>query len=93
MSFIRRVGGFFLLVGFICVAIYFITEPETGGMGLLTAGVALMTLGIVIRVKNRKEPEESARFVSLRKMNQRSRLEREKRLKKRKEKEKQKRGY
>ncbi len=93
MNFLRRVGGFFILVGFICVAIYFITEPETGGMGLLTAGAALMTLGIVIRVKNREEPEESARFVSLRKFGQRSRIEREKRLAKRKEKEKQKRGY
>jgi len=93
MSFIKRVGGFFILVGFICVAIYFITEPESGGMGLLTAGVVLLTLGIVIRVKNREEPEESARFVSLRKMNQRSKDERDKRLAKRKAKEKQKRGY
>jgi len=93
MNFLRRVGGFFILVGFICVAIYFITEPESGGMGLLTAGAALMTLGIVIRVKNREEPEESTRFVSLRKFGQRSRIEREKRLAKRKEKEKKKRGY
>lgn len=93
MSFIKRVGGFFILVGFICVAIYFITEPESGGMGLLTAGVVLLTLGIVIRVKNREEAEESARFVSLRKMNQRSKNERDKRLAKRKAKEKQKRGY
>jgi hypothetical protein len=93
MGFLRRVGGFFVLLGFILVAIYFITEPESGGMGLLTAGVASMTLGIVLRVKNRQEPEESARFVTLRKMNQRSKVERDKRLAKRKEKEKQKRGY
>ena len=90
---IKRISGFFLLVGFICVAIYFITEPESGGFGLLTAGVALMTLGIAIWSKNREKPEESTRFVSLRKMNQRSKNERDKRLAKRKEKEKQKKGH
>ena len=93
MGFLRRVGGFFVLFGLILVAIYFITEPESGGMGLLTAGVASLTLGIMLRVKNREEPEESARFVTLRKMNQRTKTEREKRLAKRKEKEKKKRGY
>ncbi|MDX9866012.1 MAG: hypothetical protein RBT34_14510 [Anaerolineaceae bacterium] len=87
MGFVRRVGEFFMLLGFICVAIYFITEPERGGLGLLTAGVGSTALGLILRVKSRRQPEESARFVSLRKLSQRSKKEREKRLAKRKEKE------
>jgi|GEM_PF-1080426 len=93
MSFINRIGQFFILVGFICVAIYFISEPESGGMGLLTGGVVSLVLGIFIRVKNKPEPEESKRFVSLRKINQKSREERKKRLEKRKAQDKKKRGY
>ncbi|MCD4672545.1 MAG: hypothetical protein K8R77_07775 [Anaerolineaceae bacterium] len=96
MKFLSRVGGFFLLIGLICLAIFFFTEPTDGGlssMGMLTVGVALLVVGVLLKIKNRPDEVESARFVSLRRMSQRSKEQREKRLAKRKEKEEKERGY
>ena len=94
MLFKNRVGGFFILVGLVCVAVFFFSEPAPGGsvLGVLTIGLALLVLGIIMKVKNHPSEEESARFQSLRAFNRRGREQKAKRLAKRKEKEKQRRG-
>jgi hypothetical protein len=95
MNFLNRVGGFFILVGLICLAVFFITDPADGirsNLGILMIGVVLLLLGVILKVKNRPPAEETTRFESLRRMNQRTREQRAKRLAKQKAKEKQKKG-
>jgi multisubunit Na+/H+ antiporter MnhB subunit len=94
MVFKNRVGGFFILVGLVCLAIFFFSEPAPGVsvLGVLTIGLALLVLGIIMKVKNHPPEEESARFQSFRQFNRRSNEQKAKRLAKRKEKEKQRRG-
>ena len=94
MNFLNRVGGFFILVGLICLAVFFFTEPEEGISNLrwLIIGFSLTFVGFWMKARNRPEEVESTRFRSMRKVAQKSREEREKRLAKRKAKENQKRS-
>ena len=63
-----RVGQFFLLLGLIALVIFFATrQSQTPMYALLCGGLALVSLGIYIFWRSWKAPEESGRFRSWRK--------------------------
>jgi sugar phosphate permease len=81
-----QLGQFFLVIGVFMLAVFFVTvQSQSPQFALLFGGVLGGVFGISLMTRNRKRPEESARFRRVRRYRQKARERQEKKRQKRQE--------
>jgi nicotinamide riboside transporter PnuC len=78
-SFMFQIGQFFLVIGVILLAVFFVTGESNDPQYLYFFGGVLITaFGVYLMHRNRSQSGESARFRAIRRQRQKARERREK---------------